>query len=55
MALKCIKLGGEWTSQNKLTERLEFWHIKREQLDDFTQAWDMRRNEEEAMRLQRQL
>ena len=40
MALKCIKLGGEWASQNKLTERFEFWHI---------------RNEEEAMRLQRQL
>ena len=55
MALKCIKTGGEWASRNKLTERLEFWHIKREHLDDFTQAWDMRRNEEEAMRLQRQL
>ena len=30
MALKCIKMGGEWTSRNLLTERLEFWHIKRE-------------------------
>ena len=50
LALKCIKLGGEWTSRNELTERLEFWHIRREQLDDFTEAWDMRRNEEEAMR-----
>ena len=28
MALKCIKMGGEWTSRSLLTERLEFWRIK---------------------------
>ena len=55
MALKCIKMGGEWMDWNFLTERLEFWHIRRARLEDFTEAWDMRRNEEEAMRLQRQL
>ena len=53
MALKCIKMGGEWTSRNLLTERLEFWHIKREHIEDFTEAWNMRRNEEELAQRRR--
>ena len=43
-------MGGEWTSRNSLTERLELWHIKRERIEDFTEAWSMRRNEEESTR-----
>ena len=50
MALKCIKMGGEWRSRNSMTERLEFWHIQRERIEDFTEAWSMRRNEEESAR-----
>ena len=43
-------MGGEWTSRNSLTERLEFWHIKRERIEDFTDVWSMRGNEEESTR-----
>ena len=53
MALKCIKMGGEWTSRNLLTERLEFWHIKREHTEDFAEAWNMRRNEEDLAQRRR--
>ena len=38
MALKCIKMGGEWMDWNFLTERLEFWHIKSERIENFTEA-----------------
>jgi hypothetical protein len=50
VALKCIKMGGEWMRWNFLTERFEFWHLKCERIEDFTEAWSMRRNEEESTR-----
>ena len=53
MALTCVKMGGEWTSRNLLTERFEFWHIKREHIEDFTEARNMRRNEEEPAQRRR--
>ena len=50
MALRCIKMGGEWASRNPSTEQLKFWHIKRETIEDFTEVGGMRKNARRSLR-----
>ena len=34
LAMKCCLMGGQWVSRNPLTERLEFFHRRREVSDE---------------------
>ena len=39
LATKCCLMGGQWITRNPLTERLEFFHLRREVSDEMTEAW----------------
>jgi hypothetical protein len=41
MAAKCCIMGGQSVSRNPLTERLEFFHLRREVSDKLVEAWTM--------------
>ena len=38
LAMKCCLMGGQWVSRNPLTERLEFFHLRREVSDEMAEA-----------------
>jgi hypothetical protein len=41
LAMKCCLMGGQWVSRNPLTERLEFFYLRREVADEMAEAWTL--------------
>ena len=40
-ASKYVQMGGPWISMNKMTNRVEFLHLKRIVREQFSQCWSM--------------